>query len=136
MQTQMMEGARVRRTDETTRRNLQQRTAKNQRIWAEQKIIAREMSKRYLTLFKRDTLSQLVDEGILRRHVDFSMESHFLPQLYNQVQFDLSTRQRHIEILDHLVGPFTMKQMGKTHKEAIKKEFLRREEKKREELRL
>jgi hypothetical protein len=29
-----------------------------------------------------------------------------------------------------------MKQMGKTHKEAIKKEFLRREEKKREELRL
>jgi hypothetical protein len=83
MQTQMMEGARVRRVDETTRRNLQQRTAKNQRIWAEQKIIAREMSKRYLTLFKRDTLSQLVDEGILRRHVDFSMESHFLPQLYN-----------------------------------------------------
>jgi hypothetical protein len=61
METQRMEGARKRRTEETERRNLQQRTAKNQRIWAERKVVARTMGKEYLMLFKRDTLKLLVD---------------------------------------------------------------------------
>lgn len=41
IETQRMEAARKRRIDETERRNLQQRTSKNQRIWAERKVIAR-----------------------------------------------------------------------------------------------
>jgi len=41
METQRMEGSRKRRIEETERRNLQQRTAKNQRIWAERKVVAR-----------------------------------------------------------------------------------------------
>lgn len=48
METQRMEASRKRRIDETERRNLQQRTAKNQRIWAERKVIARGMSKEFL----------------------------------------------------------------------------------------
>jgi hypothetical protein len=61
METQRVEATRKRRTDETERRNLQQRTAKNQRIWAERKVIARGLSKDFLMLFKRDTLNALVD---------------------------------------------------------------------------
>lgn len=80
-----MEGGRKRRTEETERRNLQQRTAKNQRIWAERKVIARTIAKEYLMLFKRDGLKILVDQGLLRRPRDFSIESHFIPQLYNQI---------------------------------------------------
>jgi Radial spoke protein 3 len=74
-----MEGARKRRIEETERRNLQQRTAKNQRIWAERKVVARQMAKEYLMLFKRDALKVLVDEGLLRRPSTFSLESHFIP---------------------------------------------------------
>jgi Radial spoke protein 3 len=59
METQRMEGARKRRIEETERRNLQQRTAKNQRVWAERKILARIVSKDFLLLFKRDNLQIL-----------------------------------------------------------------------------
>jgi hypothetical protein len=61
METQRMEGSRRRRIEETERRNLQQRTAKNQRVWAERKILARIVSKDFLLLFKRDTLQILQD---------------------------------------------------------------------------
>lgn len=61
METQRVEASRHRRITETERRNLQQRTAKNQRVWAERKVLARTMSKNFLTLFKRDTLKTLVD---------------------------------------------------------------------------
>ena len=79
METQRMEGARKRRIEETERRNLQQRTAKNQRIWAERKVIARSAAKEFLMLFKRDTLKILNDQGLLRRPREFSIESHFVP---------------------------------------------------------
>ena len=82
METQRMEASRKRRIDETERRNLQQRTAKNQRIWAERKVIARTLSKDFLMLFKRDTLRTLVDQGILRRPDTYSLETHLIPQLY------------------------------------------------------
>ena len=59
METQRMEGARRRRIEETERRNLQQRTAKNQRVWAERKVLARIASKDFLLMFKRDTLQIL-----------------------------------------------------------------------------
>lgn len=78
----MMEAARKRRVEETERRNLQQRTSKNQRIWAERKVIARQLAKEYLMLFKRDTNRVLIDEGILRKPFEYSMDSHFVPQLY------------------------------------------------------
>ena len=41
METQRVEAARKRRNDEVDRRNLQQRTAKNQKVWGERKLIAR-----------------------------------------------------------------------------------------------
>jgi hypothetical protein len=82
MVTQRMEAARKRRNEETERRNLQQRTAKNQRVWAERKVLARTMAKDFLMLFKRDTLKILADHGALRRPGHFSLESHFIPQLY------------------------------------------------------
>ena len=55
METQRLEAARKRKIEEIERRNLQQRTAKNSRIWAERKIVARTLAKDYLLLFKRDT---------------------------------------------------------------------------------
>lgn len=61
METQRMEGARRRRIEETERRNLQQRTAKNQRVWAERKVLARVAAKEFLQLYKRDTLKILQD---------------------------------------------------------------------------
>lgn len=79
METQRMEAARKRRIDETERRNLQQRTAKNQKVWAERKVVARSMAKDFLYLFKRDTLKTMVDEGILRKPFEYSMKSSFIP---------------------------------------------------------
>jgi len=74
-----MEAARKRRMDETERRNLQQRTTKSQKVWAEKKIMSRKAAKDFLYLFKRDTLKIMVDEGTLRKPSEFSMYSTFIP---------------------------------------------------------
>lgn len=44
-------------------------------------------------LFKRDSLKVLVDEGLLRRPSEFSLETHFIPQLYNQITFDIANHK-------------------------------------------
>lgn len=41
------------------------------------------MSKQYLRFFKRDTLTQLRDIGLLRSKKDYSMGTLFVPALYN-----------------------------------------------------
>lgn len=92
------------------------------------------MSKEFLMLFKRDILKGLVDEGILRRPVTYSLETHFLPQLYNQIQFDLQNNREHLENIDSLLN-FCMRGSAKGHRDAMVKEYKRREEKKKEELR-
>ena len=83
METQRLEGARDRRNDEMDRRNLQMRTAKSQLQSLEKKIVARQFSKNFLSLFKKDTLKVMVDEGTLRKPVDYSIGSSFVPGLYN-----------------------------------------------------
>jgi len=135
METQRMEGARKRRIEETERRNLQQRTAKNQRVWAERKVIARQMSKEYLMLFKRDVLKAIVDQGLLRRPQLLSLETHFIPQLYNQIAFEIQNHREQHENLDALLN-YTMRNNAKQHRDAMMKEYKRREEKKKEQLRL
>lgn len=83
METQRLEEARARKSDEVDRRNLQMRTAKNQLTAAEKKIIARLYAKNFLNPFKRNTMKTLIDLGTLRRPVDLSMGSEFVPQMYN-----------------------------------------------------
>jgi hypothetical protein len=91
METQRLEEARTRKNDELDRRNLQTRTAKNNIIGVERKIIARLFSKDFLKSFKRDTLQILVDIGTLRRPVNLSMGMTYVPQLYNQIRSDMQT---------------------------------------------
>ena len=82
IETQRMEAARKRRTDESERRSLQQRTYKSQKVMAEKKVMARKAAKEVLMLFKRDTLKIMVDEGTLRKPFEHSLQSTFIPQLY------------------------------------------------------
>lgn len=82
-------------------------------------------------LFKRDSLKVLVDEGLLRRPSEFSLETHFIPQLYNQITFDIANHKEQLENLDSLLN-YTMRNNSKLHKDAVIKEYKRREEKKKE----
>lgn len=59
------------------------RTAKNQLIAAEKKIFARMYAKNFLNTFKKNTMNTLIDLGTLRRPMDLSIGSLFVPQLYN-----------------------------------------------------
>jgi len=79
IETQRMEAARKRRTDESERRSLQQRTYKSQKVMAEKKVMARKAAKEFLFLFKRDTLKIMVDEGTLRKPFEHSLQSTFIP---------------------------------------------------------
>lgn len=79
IETQRMEAARKRRTDESERRNLQQRTYKSQKVMVEKKVMARKAAKEFLFLFKRDTLKIMVDEGTLRKPFEHSLQSTFIP---------------------------------------------------------
>lgn len=129
-----MEAGRKRRMDESERRNLQQRTTKTQKIYAEKKIMARMTAKEFLYLFKRDTLKIMVDEGALRKPREFSLQSSFIPQLYGQIQFDLQTQVDNVDNLDNLLN-FTMRGQSRLHRDAMIKEYKRREENKKELLR-
>jgi hypothetical protein len=134
METQRMEAARKRRMDESERRNLQQRTSKNQKVWAEKKVVARHAAKDFFLLFKRDTLKTMVDEGTLRRPRDYALQSSFIPQLFGQVQFDIKSQSEHIDNLDNLLN-FCMRGQSRLHRDAMIKEYKRKEENKKEALR-
>ena len=82
VQTQRVEARQDRHNDEIDRRNLQQRVNHVLQDGREKRQIAQVMSKQYLKFFKRDTLQQLVDIGLLRSKKSFSMGSHFVPALY------------------------------------------------------
>jgi len=92
MYTQRLEEARQRKNDEIDRRNLQQRTSKNNDIGTEKKLIARLFAKDFLKAFKKDTLHVMRDLGALRRPVDLSVGATFVPQMYGQITADM---QRH-----------------------------------------
>jgi hypothetical protein len=49
-------------------------------------------------------LKLLVDEGALRRPTEFSIETHLVPQLYNQIAFDIANNREQLENLDNLLS--------------------------------
>ena len=71
----------------------------------------------------------------MRRPREFSIESHFIPQLYNQIVFDIANKREQLENLDSLLN-YTMRNNSKLHRDAMIKEYKRREEKKKEHLRV
>ena len=75
----------------------------------------------------------MIEQGILRRPYDYSLETHFVPQLYGQVLFDLVQNREQIDSVDAILN-FTMRQGARDHKDALVKEAKRKEEKKKEEL--
>ena len=88
VQTQRVEARQIRHNDEIDRRNLQQRVNQVIQEGREKRELAAVMSKQYLRYFKRDTLMQLTDIGLLRSKKAFSMGSHFVPALYNQIKLE------------------------------------------------
>ena len=82
VQTQRVEARQGRRNDEIDRRNLQQRVEKTLAMGKERRDVARVMSKQFLKYFKRDTLQQCKDLGLLRAKKSYSMGTHFVPALY------------------------------------------------------
>ena len=73
------------------------RIAKNQLISTEKKVVARLFSKDFLRTFKKDTLQILVDIGALRKPVQLSVGTIFLPSLYSQIQTDMQRYHDHQE---------------------------------------
>lgn len=135
METQRMEAARNRRRREAERRYANFRTAKGQLGWANQKLCARQMSKKLMSLFRRDTYQELEDVGILRSPAQHAMESRFLPSLYNQTRAELQRDNEFTEGVDSYIM-MTLRAFAREHKQSIQKEGKRREEKKRNEFRI
>ena len=97
-------------------------------------MVARHFAKNFLETFKRDTLLRMVDLGTLRRPVDLSVGTNFMPQLYNQIQADMQMYHDHQENIDDYLGE-SMRIIAVGHKQSILKEINKRSEKKKEELR-
>ena len=110
------------------------RTAKNQVIAAEKKMLARVFAKGFLSNFKRDTLTNLVAQGTLRRPRDLSVGTIFVPQLYNQIHQDMQNYHDHQDQLDDVLND-SMSKIALVHKQSIVKELNKRQEKKKEEMR-
>lgn len=135
METQRMEAARNRRRREMERRALQHRTAKDQRYRASLKMCARSMAKDFMGNFRRDTFQELRDTGLLRDPRQFSLVSHFLPALANQTMSEITRKKEFSETTDGYTMN-TLRNTQRQHNQAISKEYKRREDKRREKLRV
>lgn len=133
METQRLEEARARKSNEIDRRNLQQRTNRINQVEGDRKIVAKLFAKDFLKSFKRDTLKIMADLGTLRKPIDFSIGSHYVPQLYGQVKADMQTYVNSQNNMDGLMND-QMTSLAKSHKAAIIKEQNRRAEKKKLEM--
>jgi hypothetical protein len=101
------------------------RLTKNQLQSAERKVIARVFAKNFLGQFKRDLMDTLVDQGTLRRPVDLSIGSTYVPQLYNQIKFDMQQYRDHQDQMDDMVND-TMTSISMIHKQSIVRELNKR----------
>ena len=101
------------------------RTAKNQLIAADKKVVARLFAKNFLNTFKRTTMNTLVDLGTLRRPVDLSTGASYVPQMYNQIQYDMQSFHDHQDQLDDILQD-SMAKVSLVHKQSIIKELNRR----------
>jgi hypothetical protein len=70
----------------------------------------------------------------LRTPAEYSLETSFLPQLFGQIQFDLLNNRENLENIDTMLN-MCLRGSSKGHRDAMVKEYKRREEKKKEELR-
>ena len=134
VQTQRLEARQQRRDHENDRRNLQQRVRQVLTIGKEKRDIAKDFSKQYLRYFKRDTLQQLVDIGLFRRKRDYSINTHFIPLLFNQAELETVESQERTQVVDDAIISGLESRASK-HKAAIKAEFQRREDLKNERIR-
>ena len=75
MQTQMQEGARQRKTEEVNRRNLQVRTLQVVKTCEEKRKMAGNFAKQWLKNFKKETLQQCIDLGVLRDRREYSIQT-------------------------------------------------------------
>jgi len=81
IETQRMEATRFRKTNETDRRNLQLRTSNAVRVAADKKVAARNTSKNFLGLLKKNTLGIMNDLGLLRKRQEYQMNYNYVPTL-------------------------------------------------------
>lgn len=76
----------------------------------------------------------MIDEGTLRRPVDYSIGSTYVPGLYNQIQFDMQSYHDHQDQMDDVLND-SMSGLALLHKQSIVKELNKRQEKKKEQMR-
>lgn len=125
METQRLEENRARKSDEVDRRNSQMRLTKGLMQASEKKVIARLFAKNFLNKFKRDTMRTLIDLGAFRRPVDLSTGATFVPQLYQQIQFDMQQHHDHQSQMDELLTE-SMRDISISHKQSIVTELNKR----------
>lgn len=101
----------------------------------EKRDIAKTMSKQFLRYFKRDTLGQLKDLGLLRKKKDYSMGTHFIPALYEQIKLEQIEEVDRNAVIEETLAE-GLNDRATKHKAAIKAEMQRREDLKNEKLRL
>jgi len=90
-------------------------------------MIARLFAKDFLKSFKQNTLKIMIDLGTLRRPVDLSIGSIYVPQLYSQIQHDMRQHNACQIEMDEMISD-SMKSLARSHKSSITKERTRREE--------
>lgn len=132
MQTQRLEGERVRRNEETERRNIQLKTCTALKAWQDRKELAKLATKQYFRTFKHDNLSYLTEIGLLRSRFEHSLNHDFLPLFYNQVNIEHQGFDRKEQELKLMLKDATCQETS-AHREAIKTEMKRRQDKKDEE---
>lgn len=100
----------------------------------EKRQIAQNMAKQFLKYFKRDTLRQLRDVGLLRDKKSYSMGNHFVPALYQQIKLEMLEQDDKTAFIERSLSS-GLSARALIHKKAIQSEMQRREDLKNEKRR-
>lgn len=95
-------------------------------------MVARQVTKQFMKMFKNNSLRALEEQGLLRRPFTLGLQTDFLPRLLRQVEFDFNRKLLEREQIDNFLSQ-SLREKSEHHKEAIKVEYKRRAEKKRVE---
>jgi len=121
LEVQRMEAAEKRRRDEVERRMQQQRARRQEELTTMRKVVSRSIAAAHLSSLKERALSHLNDAGIFTEQAQLSVESTFVPKLFQMVSLHVQSQGRYREILDDVLTA-TVKHSYQAHDAVLKKE--------------
>merc|ERR1711881_567749 len=97
------------------RRKIQQKTVKDQKKIAHEKLLSRVLSKAYLSKLGTNTFKILTDQGVLRNPLNHALNSYIMPNTIDNAFEEYKSKESFMAYLD-VIAENTYSKLTITHK--------------------